>query len=88
MTFASLAQFFSKKTIDKQKRIGNRSVGANNFQIAVARSCRRIVAGFLLPSIIDGGSPATAMPGAVYLQLLAPATRGRTASGWRVLTLR
>ena len=51
MTFASLAQFFSKKTIDKQKRIGNRSVGANNFQIAVARSCRRIVAGFLLPSI-------------------------------------
>ena len=24
------------------------------------------------------------MPGAVYSQLLAPATRGRTAFGWRV----
>ena len=77
--------FFSActKPVDKQKRICNRNLKTS--QLAVARSCKRSDAGFVLPSIIDGGSPATAMLGAVCLQFLAPATRGLEAFGWRVL---
>ena len=82
---AHFSSLHPKNLLTSRSESATKALEPNNSRIAVTRLADALLRVFLCPRFIDGGSPVAAMPGAVYSQLLAPATRGRTAFGWRVL---
>ena len=79
--------FFSTctKPVDKQKWSATKASEPQNSYTALTRPCKRIVAGFLLPSVYrqreSGHNNARGCPVAVS----SSPTRGLEAFGWRVL---